>query len=43
MEKREKSKIKYIIFFSFGTIVHSYRWLCIVAEEVKILPIAPLL
>ena len=40
--KREKLYKIYIhIYFSFGVIVHSYRWLCIVVEEVKFLPTAP--
>ena len=37
---KERNYIIYI-YFSFGVIVHSYRWLCIVVEEVKILPTAP--
>ena len=41
---KERNYIIYIytyIYFSFGVIVHSYRWLCIVVEEVKFLPTAP--
>ena len=41
--KREKLNKIHAYIYCFGATVHSYKWLCIAVEKVKILLVAPLL